>query len=351
MTKLRVAAIIEAAPGIVLTQEGGDIHFREVLAELQEKLDAAEKTRQWGLARRIRFSMEIVSDGRYSLPGGGVKKIDFENAEALELFGREIPAVNPEDIDVYRRIFEKAVCREVDEELGLRVDPESLQLILKIQGKLRRHLIFIVHAEGQITLNKVVEQGKKEISGIGFLNYPYALPLDKRFFQAHVRELPEKYMRPLRSQFSPHYLSRITVAENIVDDWFMDMWRAHMSKSGKNKKVFRPAHLSTSPNFIIYDADGHPVHRLGKEHIADAKKAASIPPPLNTPRLSRAARKRKKALAAKRDRKKKDLQGKSGNPYIIDNQPTRDVAAEQQVSLSTTTASELIAASGEDKDE
>jgi len=292
--KIRVAAIIETPQGVLLVQDAKDKYRDNTLRELGLLAAKAGAENNYSLLRRLEYAMEIVRDGRYSLPGGKIEPQDYLNVDAGEILELERPLSGREEIEMYLRVIKEAVSREVDEELGLGIDNETLQPILEIQGRERDHIICIAHAEGRIVLNQ------EELSGIGFLDKPSALPLNKRFFQSHVVKLFELYIKaPMRARFfAQNYLSRINVPESIVEEWYMDMLRGYQGRSRKVKKrLAKPVPLSSSPNFMIFDADGKMVDPLRLGSFTNTQKALIVPSLKKKEKKNRLSGKKKEKTA------------------------------------------------------
>jgi 8-oxo-dGTP pyrophosphatase MutT (NUDIX family) len=276
MKKTRVAAIIETPEGILVVQDPHDKYRAHTIKTLANKIAMASlEIEKKDLVNRLNYAIEIVQDGRYSLPGGGIDEKDYINADATELYGLEVPLSSIEQIEAYRRVVKEAVARELEEELGLGVDMDSMLPILEIQGRERNHIICIVHAQGRLELNKA------ELSGIGFLNDPSVIPLNKYFFQSHVIKLFGKYIKTDQHAFyASHFLSRLNIPQDLVDDWYMDAMNGYNSRGSKSKrKVRKPAHPSSSPNLLIYDHSGQPVYNLRADSFTNAKKARIVPAP------------------------------------------------------------------------
>jgi 8-oxo-dGTP pyrophosphatase MutT (NUDIX family) len=281
--RIRVAAIIETPQGVLLVQDAKDKYRDNTLRELGIKAAKAGAEGNYSYFRRVEYAMEIVRDGRYSLPGGKIEPEDYKNAGAEDILGLDRPLATDHEIAQYINVVKETVCREVDEELGLGIDSDTIQPILEIQGRERDHIICIASAEGILKINQ------EEISGIGLLDDPSAIPLNDTFFQAHVVKLFSRYIRtPIRDAYAPYYISRIEVAEDIVEEWYMDMLRGYHCRSSKvRRRLSKPTPPAYSTNFKILDADGKRVDqliRLGT--VTDTKKARVAPAKVRKPSKS-----------------------------------------------------------------
>lgn len=246
----RHAALIVTPEGILMGKDKNDKY-------IQETIDRIENDPNKNDAQKAQ-AVEIVRSGKYSLIGG---KRELQDKNGID-----------------------TIIREIDEELNLLVEPYDVLEVLRIRGRTRQHIIYLVRASGMIHLNP-----EESITGIGFLKDKNVFPLSHHFFQSHVPRVRKRFYDPNRSQKRETterlYLSSIRVSQKLTDEWTIDESKAYLYR-GSNNKNGEPRPIQSSPNFTIFDAEGKPTlshNSLGYLHaISDPNR--------EYPRLAKAGR-------------------------------------------------------------
>ncbi len=262
---IRVGAVIETAHGeeggVLLVRDAKDRYRREVLTTIAAKQAGASQKGDTNMAKRQYYATGLVHQGRFSLPGGKIDAQDYEQAGATHIMDKTITSLDEEDIGLFRQVVRLAIAREVKEELGLDTDMASMLELMEIQGRARHHLIYLVQA---VTREVIINAD--ELQGIGFLGVHNAIPLNKYFYQHHLRVLYERYIKSINR---PHrvrqYLSALTLPVNLMEGWVQLQRLGHeyrrLGKNG-NYDIREPAMPSSTPNFTIIDSDGQPLARM-----------------------------------------------------------------------------------------
>lgn len=241
----RVSGIIETPNGI-LTALDLKCKFREkVFNELEsrrQQLLAEGKTQK---ALEIGRGQDIVKKGRYSLPGGGMEKRDFEKAGAGDLYGKRVRT--KEEIEAFRQVAQNTLHREIEEELGLKAETKWTRPIMEIIGRTRSHLIYIVCVKGKIVLQE------DELRGIGFLTEQSPIKLQHPFFQAHVLVTAARYLKHAEQSIRLGFMSgKLEVPRDLMDDWYENSVSGYENRAIDSRGRQRaPEYPGSGPNFRI----------------------------------------------------------------------------------------------------
>jgi len=300
----RVGAIIETSKGIVSVVERQDrrplsdlsdsdsklelaITFRDVMKELGKKKEVerlGKKIKRLGLARLL------MQQGRDSLPGGGIEEIDCELANATSLITGYKNTSSPEgkprvyliepktdnEIELYTEVVRQAICREISEELDLIVDKRSITPVMEIQGRARDHIICLVRTmPGEIKLDT------KELTGIGFLTDQPVIPLNRRFYQGHIFNVYDAYIRidpRKRAENAMNYLSQVRIGRNLINGWNERQQIGYEYATSRGYKPSKPLPITSQPNFIIIGSDDLPEQSEHPGSFTSVATAKIVPP-------------------------------------------------------------------------
>lgn len=294
MLKLRHAAVILTPAGIVTVRDKNDMYIRKTIDIIENEPDKTDEQKA--------AAVEIVKQGKYSLPGGGPEPFEQDPCDTI--------------------------IREVSEELNLHVEARNMQKLAEIVGNTRRHVIYLVRATGMISLNP-----DESITGIGFLKPKNVFPLIHTFFQTHVMRLHSRYyhdsQREEREARLIQFVSNIRVSEILIKEWFEEEKRAEIYR-GKNHRHSPPRMIDSSPNLTILGVNGQPLPSLQTSSLTKASAAVFIPrSPENTPGIAKAQKKPSDpAMRAIRPpstppTKMKDAKDRSGDE-VPDNLPSTE---------------------------
>lgn len=262
---IRVGAIIETAYGVLVVQDLKDKGIAAIINIINERLRRAieqndEKGTKDNLIRRLHLARQITAQGRFSLPGGKLERADYEMAGAGKLLTDDTPRSRwgSKEIDLFRRVVHIAIGREIEEELGLKIDPMHILDIMEINGRTRDHVICLVQA-----VNRDIILNTSELCGIGFLDKQNILPLNSYFYQQHLRDLVLTYIRnKKRDDRAKEYLSRLSVPLHLMEQW----QRAQVLGYGyrrlgqeKSLEISPPIMPKSTPNFTVVGSDGDPI--------------------------------------------------------------------------------------------
>lgn len=258
MKPLRAAAVIKTDHGLMI---GGDSYKDwdrdEVLKELEaRRLNAIGRNKR-SQANRFLLAKSLVQEqGRLSLIGGTVDPGDYQNAGIDRPFDAESSHFS-KDLEVIMRVIRIAVAREVDEELALAVDPDSIQFIKRIISKNRVHIICTVYAQGKVKMNRA------EILGLGMMTDKLpAIPQNNYFYQQHAIQFQSSYLNnpDEYDQVKKMPVSKLNISTKMVQDLYKHQSAGYTYAHGSNRFKEReiPTMLKSTPNFVIYDERGIP---------------------------------------------------------------------------------------------
>lgn len=290
---IRAAAIIETAHGVMLVQDIKD-HFKQntirVLGDQYNKFIASSN---YDAAGRKLAAMRIVSNGRFSLPGGKIERIDYITAGAEELLLLDRPPSTKEELIAFRDVVREAAIREVTEELGAKVDYEQVSTIIEIQGRMRDHVICVLRIEGLLELKH-----PEEISGIGFLNEENTIALNRLFYQAHVQKVMDRYVRKAdrHRKLIPRFLSHLRVPKEYMDHWFENLQQGYLSRPKRYRNAHPvPTEPMSSPTFVILGEQNNVHNPYEPRSFTDNVRAKIVPPEVDPEKSTHATARKKKS--------------------------------------------------------
>jgi hypothetical protein len=253
--QVSVSAILETPLGALMTQsvlnqeelqrQGSGENFESVRDRTVKKIaQEIAVSQDPEFRRRKKYLFEIISDGRFSMPGRVPGENDPACQRALEKAGldRIPPLKGPECLD----FIKSYLIEQIRQDLGLAVAATTIQPIMEVQGKTQNYIYCLAQAEGEVRL-------PDHVQGIGFLNSPASIPVTNELITGGTMQLYRHYIRsPLRPALANSFMSHLTIRQSLIDDWFMDIMHGYHSMSRYHKKLHgKPQLPATSPNLTI----------------------------------------------------------------------------------------------------
>jgi len=236
--EIYTSAILETPLGVLMVQDRADPYRDEIIKRIRARIEHETNEEK---IKRISYLLQTIRTGRFRIPGGLVNGDDREKAGIRETATAEsLSHTSPEFIELIR----ESVIRNIQKELNLTFDRSNIIPIMEFQGISRDHVVCFAKGEGRIELDK------QNIAGIGFLESPPTLPVSRTFLSEQTLRIFRHYIRsPQRQSLMPRLQSKIAVDAELLDEWYMTMYRAYLSLSPLRKKtVKKPVYPVFPPN-------------------------------------------------------------------------------------------------------
>jgi hypothetical protein len=240
--ELYTSAVLETPLGALMVQDRDDRKRDELIKSIRESISSETDIKK---IKRNSYLLQALQSGRFRMPGGPVSEQDRQTVGIGEEINiQNLSSISPEHLEAIR----ESVVRNINAELNLTVKRSTVTPIMDFQGEGKAHVICFAKAEGQI------DTSRQGIIGIGFLDKPPALPVSRTFLTESALHIYENYISsPQRSLLIPRHESKISVSWELIDEWYMSMYRAYLSLSkSKRKEVRVPARPVSTPNLRIF---------------------------------------------------------------------------------------------------
>ncbi len=232
------SAILETPLGVIVVQDKFDQFSPEIVEKI--KIAVANEPDE-EKKKRVNYLLQIMQDGRFRLPGGDITAEEFQKA-GLETgsMNEPIDRANSKFVEVIR----ESVADNVKKQLGLSLDRAD---IVNIPGLDSNHVICLSKARGKVELNR------DKLAGVGFLDHPSVLPVSLNFLNSATKNIYSNYIQQsYRQSLVDQYQSNLSVGVELIDEWYLTMYRTYLSLAPSRKKLTpRPMHPVSSPNFKI----------------------------------------------------------------------------------------------------